>query len=118
MKIAEVAIKRPIYVIVFFTVLTILGYLSYQSLSAELMPKFTPPMINIQMVYPGASPSEVENSLTRKLEEAISSMEGIDRTALDALAFTSQQRADNANAPRAGSLERIVQTFHSRAVKL
>lgn len=79
MKIAEVAIKRPIYVIVFFTVLTILGYLSYKSLSAELMPKFTPPMINIQMIYPGASPSEVENSLTRKLEEAISSMEGIDQ---------------------------------------
>lgn len=79
MKIAEVAIKRPIYVIVFFTVLTILGYLGYKNLNAELMPKFTPPMINVQMVYPGASPLEVENSLTRKLEEALSSMEGIDQ---------------------------------------
>ncbi|MFA9390530.1 MAG: efflux RND transporter permease subunit [Prolixibacteraceae bacterium] len=79
MKIAEVAIKRPIYVIVFFTVLSILGYLGYKSLNAELMPKFTPPMINVQMVYPGASPLEVENSLTRKLEEALSSMEGIEQ---------------------------------------
>lgn len=79
MKISEVSIKRPIYVIVLFTVLTILGYLAFRNLSAELMPKFTPPMINVQVVYPGASPLEVENSLTRKLEDALSSMEGIDQ---------------------------------------
>jgi len=79
MKISEISIKRPIYVIVLFSVLTILGYLGFRSLSAELMPKFTPPMINVQVVYPGASPLEVENSLTRKLEDAVSSMEGIDQ---------------------------------------
>ena len=79
MKITEISIKRPIYVIVLFSVLTILGYLGYRSLSAELMPKFTPPMINVQIIYPGASPSEVENSLTRKVEDALSGMPGIDR---------------------------------------
>jgi hydrophobic/amphiphilic exporter-1 (mainly G- bacteria), HAE1 family len=79
MKISEVSIKRPIYVIVLFAILSILGYMAYRNLSAELMPKFTPPMINVQVVYPGASPLEVENSLTRKLEEALSSMEGIDQ---------------------------------------
>lgn len=77
MKIAEISIKRPIYVIVLFAVLTILGYLGFRNLGAELMPKFTPPMINVQVVYPGASPLEVENSLTRKLEDALSSLEGI-----------------------------------------
>ncbi|MCK9312424.1 MAG: efflux RND transporter permease subunit, partial [Bacteroidales bacterium] len=79
MSISELAIKRPIYIIVLFAVLTILGYIGYKSLSAELMPKFTPPMINVQIIYPGASPSEVENSLTRKVEDALSSMEGIDK---------------------------------------
>jgi HAE1 family hydrophobic/amphiphilic exporter-1 len=79
MKIAEISIKRPIYVIVLFLVLTILGYLSYRSLSAELMPKFTPPMVNVQIIYPGASPTEVENNLTRKVEDALSGMEGIDK---------------------------------------
>lgn len=79
MKITELSIKRPIYVIVFFLLLTVLGYLSYKSLSAELMPKFTPPVLNVQIIYPGASPSEVENSLTRKAEDALSSMEGIDQ---------------------------------------
>ncbi len=79
MKISEISIKRPIYVIVLFAVLTLLGYLGFRNLSAELMPKFTPPVINVQVVYPGASPLEVENSLTRKLENALSSMEGIDQ---------------------------------------
>ncbi len=79
MKISEISIKRPIYVIVLFAVLTLLGYIGFRSLSAELMPKFTPPVINVQVVCPGASPLEVENSLTRKLENAISSMEGIDQ---------------------------------------
>lgn len=79
MKLVETAIKRPIYVTVLFILLTVLGYLSYKNLSAELMPKFTPPLLNVQIVYPGASPSEVESSLTKKAEEALSSMEGIDQ---------------------------------------
>lgn len=79
MKISEISIKRPIYVIVLFSVLSILGFISYKNLSAELMPKFTPPVINVQIIYPGASPSEVENSVTRKVEDALSSMEGIDK---------------------------------------
>jgi HAE1 family hydrophobic/amphiphilic exporter-1 len=79
MKLVEQSIKRPIYVIVLFTVLTILGYLGYKNLNAELMPKFTPPTLNIQIVYPGAAPSEVENSLTRKVEDALSSMEGVEK---------------------------------------
>lgn len=79
MKLSALSIKRPIYVIVLFLILTILGYMSYRSLSAELMPKFTPPVLNVQIVYPGASPTEVENSLTRKVEDALSAMEGIDQ---------------------------------------
>lgn len=79
MKITELSIKRPIFVLVLFIVLTVLGYLSYKSLNAELMPKFSPPILNVQIIYPGASPSEVENSLTRKAEDAISGMEGIDQ---------------------------------------
>ncbi len=79
MKITDLSVKRPIYVVVLFLLLTVFGYLSYKSLSAELMPKFAPPILNVQIIYPGASPSEVENSLTRKAEDALSSMEGVDQ---------------------------------------
>lgn len=59
-------------------VVVILGYLGFSSLQAELMPKFTPPSMNVQVVYPGASPQEVESSLTRKLEDALSSLQGVE----------------------------------------
>lgn len=79
MKIVKTSIERPIFVTVLFILLTVLGLLSFRSLSAELMPKFTPPLLNVQIIYPGASPTEVENSLTKKAEEVLSSMEGIDQ---------------------------------------
>lgn len=78
MKISDLSVRRPITVIVLFMVIAILGFLGYTSLQAELMPKFTPPSMNVQVVYPGASPSEVENSLTRKLEDALSSLQGVE----------------------------------------
>src|SRR5690606_8407103 len=77
MKIAEISIKRPSIVIVVFTVLTLLGILSYFSLNYELLPKFSPAVVSVSTVYPGASPSEVENTVTKKIEDAVSSMENI-----------------------------------------
>ena len=54
MKIVKTSIERPIFVTVLFILLTVLGFLSFRSLSAELMPKFTPPLLNVQIIYPGA----------------------------------------------------------------
>ena len=78
MKISDLSIRRPIYVIVLFLVVGILGFLGFSSMKAELMPKFTPPSLNVQVIYPGASPTEVESSLTVKLEDVLSSMSGVE----------------------------------------
>lgn len=77
MKIADISIKRPSIVIVVFTALTLLGLMSYNSLNYELLPKFSPPVISISTIYPGASPSEVENTVTKKIEDAVASLENI-----------------------------------------
>jgi len=77
MKIAEISIKRPTLVIVLFTVLILGGLLSYKSLNYELLPKFSPSVVSITTVYPGASPSEVENTVSKKIEDAVSSLENI-----------------------------------------
>jgi Cation/multidrug efflux pump len=87
MKIAEISIKRPSIVIVVFTALTLLGILSYFSLNYELLPKFTPSVVSITTTYPGASPSEVENTVTKKIEDAVASMENIKK--LDATSYES-----------------------------
>ncbi|SDE56590.1 efflux RND transporter permease subunit [Riemerella columbipharyngis] len=77
MKIAEVSIKRPSLVIVMLALLIIGGLFSYKSLSYELIPKIETKVITVATTYPGASPSEVENTVTKKIEDAVSSLEGI-----------------------------------------
>jgi len=78
MSITELAIKRPSLIVVIFAVLTFLGVISYFSLNYELLPKYSQPVLVIVTPYPGASPSEVENSVTKRVEDAISSLEDID----------------------------------------
>ena len=77
MSLTELVIKRPSLVVVIFTVLAFLGYQSYQTLNYELLPKITPPVLTITTVYPGASPSEIENTVSKKIEDVISTLEKI-----------------------------------------
>ena len=77
MSITELSIKRPSLIIVVFLVLAIAGIFSFFQLSYELIPKFDAPNVIITTIYPGASPSEVENSVTKPVEDAISGLENI-----------------------------------------
>ena len=77
MKLAEISIKRPSLIIVLFTILTLGGLLSYSMMGYELIPKFETNMVTISTVYPGASPAEVETSVTRKIEDAVGSLENV-----------------------------------------
>lgn len=77
MKITKLSIQRSSLVVVLFTVLTLLGIFSYTQLSYELLPKMDTNILTISTVYPGAAPSEVETSVTKKIEDAVASLEGI-----------------------------------------
>ncbi len=100
MKITDISIKRPSLVIVVFTALTLFGLISYSLLNYELLPKFTPSVISVATVYPGASPSEVENTVTKKIEEAVASMEKvkkIEATSFESLSLIVIKLQDNAD---------------------
>ena len=77
MNLPEISIKRPSIILVLFIILTLGGIFSYSLLGYELIPKMETNTISIQTVYPGASPSEVENTVTKKIENAVSSMENV-----------------------------------------
>ena len=77
MQITKLSIQRSSLVVVLFTVLTLLGIFSYTQLSYELLPKMETNIVTVTTVYPGAAPSEVETSVTKKIEDAIASLEGI-----------------------------------------
>lgn len=78
MNLTEISINRPSLIIVLFSVLTLLGIIGYKNLSYELMPDFNQPVVVIRTVYPGAEPSEVETSVSRKIEDALANLEGVD----------------------------------------
>ena len=75
MKISEISIKRPSIILVLFIILTLGGIFSYSQMGYELIPKFEVNVITVQTVYPGASPTEVENTVTKKIEDAVASLE-------------------------------------------
>lgn len=78
MNITEIAIHRPSLIIVLFSVFALLGIIGFKNLGYELMPDFNQPVVVIRTGYPGAMPDEVETSVSRKIEDALSNLEGVD----------------------------------------
>jgi len=77
MSLTELAIKRPSFIIVIFLALGMVAVFGYFQLGYELLPKIEAPYVTVQTIYPGASPSEVENNVTRIIEDALSGIEKV-----------------------------------------
>ena len=78
MTITELSIKRPTLVVVIFTVIAVLGIFGYFQLNYELLPKMSIPVVVVQTIYPGASPYEVENNVSKVIGDAVSGIDKID----------------------------------------
>lgn len=65
-------------IVVIFTSLILFGLMSYNLLNFNLLPKIEVNTVSVVTQYPGASASEVENSVTKKLEDAFASIEGLE----------------------------------------
>lgn len=79
MTLTELSIKRPSFVIVLFSALALLAVFGYSMLKYELLPDISIPWMVVSTVYPGASPGEVENSVTKPMEDALSGLEKVER---------------------------------------
>src|SRR3990172_1045878 len=86
MTLTEIAIKRPTLVVVIFSVLGVLGLLSFGQMKYELLPKISPPFVTITTIYRGAAQKEVQTSVTKLIEDAVS---GIDK--VSSVAVTSSE---------------------------
>lgn len=78
MSITEISIKRPLLITVIFVTLILFGFISYNQLNYNLLPKFEASVISVTTIYRGASADEVESSVTKPIEDMISSIEGVD----------------------------------------
>jgi HAE1 family hydrophobic/amphiphilic exporter-1 len=78
-KLAELAINRPLLITVIFGTMILFGIVSYKALNYNLLPKFDANVVTVITTYRGASADEIESVVTRRIEDAVSSLEGIDR---------------------------------------
>lgn len=79
MNLTKISIEKPKLLVVLFSLVLFLGITSYFYLSYELVPKFSPPVLTVTTIYPGASPQEVEQKVSIKIEDALSSVEYLDQ---------------------------------------
>jgi hydrophobe/amphiphile efflux-1 (HAE1) family protein len=79
MTLTELSIKRPILIIVFYAFLGVIGIFSIVNLRYELLPKIATPIVSIATIYPSSAPQDVEQSITKPIENAVAGVENIKR---------------------------------------
>ena len=77
-KLAEICIKRPVFATMLIMALVVLGLDSYRRLGVDFFPKVEFPFVTITTQLPGASPEEVESQVSKRIEEAVNTISGID----------------------------------------
>ncbi len=77
MFLSDISIKRPVFATMMMVALVVLGLVSFFRLSVDEYPDITYPVIVVQTAYPGASPEVVERELSKPLEEALNTTEGL-----------------------------------------
>ena len=77
MWMTRVSINNPVFATMVMVALCVLGLFAYNRLGVEQMPDVTPPMVFVQVAYPGASPPAVETEVTQPLEQALNGIAGI-----------------------------------------
>lgn len=71
--------KNPVAGNLLMVILLVGGLLSALGLTAQVFPTIDPGTVSISVVYPGATPTEVEEGITRRVEEAVFGIDGVDR---------------------------------------
>jgi HAE1 family hydrophobic/amphiphilic exporter-1 len=77
MILSDISIKRPVFATMLMVALVVLGVVSYGRLAIDEYPDITNPVVIVQTSYPGASPEVVERELSKPIEEAVNTVQGI-----------------------------------------
>jgi HAE1 family hydrophobic/amphiphilic exporter-1 len=77
-KLAEICIRRPVFATMLILALVVIGATSYFRLGVDRFPSVDLPTVSIRTQLPGASTEEVETGISKRIEEVVNTVEGID----------------------------------------
>src|SRR5438034_8882369 len=90
MFLSDVSIKRPVFATMMMVALVVLGIVSYRRLAIDEYPDITYPVISVSTTLPGASPESMMRDVSKPLEEALNTVQGIKE-----INSTSQEGSSN-----------------------
>src|SRR5678816_959115 len=77
MFLSNVSIKQPVFATMMMVALVVLGIVSFKRLAIDEYPDITYPIVIAQTTYPGASPEVMERDVSRPIEEALNTVQGL-----------------------------------------
>ena len=78
MKLADVSIERPVFATMMIFALIVLGLFSYSKLNIDQFPDVDIPFVTVTTVLRGAGPEQIESDVTKKIEDAVNPIAGVD----------------------------------------
>jgi len=94
MFLSDISIKRPVFATMMMVTLVVLGIVAYQRLSLDEYPDVTYPVIIVQTSYPGTSPEVMERQISRPIEQAVNTVQGmyeVSSTSLEGISIVRLQ---------------------------
>jgi HAE1 family hydrophobic/amphiphilic exporter-1 len=79
MSLADLSIKRPIFISCIVFLMLSIGIISLKRLGVDLFPDITFPVVVVRVPYPGAGPAEIETLVTKPVEDELSTIQGMKR---------------------------------------
>ena len=78
MKISDLAVNRPVAILMLVAIVVLLGAVSFSKLHVDLYPEMKLPVAGVIISYPGAGPEEIESQVTQPVEEAVGTIPNIE----------------------------------------
>ncbi|MGI5834880.1 MAG: efflux RND transporter permease subunit [Chloroflexota bacterium] len=79
MWLSDLSIRQPVFIMMMVAAVILVGWLSYSRMAVDLMPDTTLPIVAVSTVYPGADPKTIERSVTKPIEDAMASLNGVEK---------------------------------------
>ena len=78
MWLSDLSIKRPVFITMVMLTIAVVGGMTYQRMAVDIFPDVSIPIVAVRTIYAGASPQEIETTISKPIEEAVSSLNYVD----------------------------------------